>query len=346
MSVAIITGSTGLVGSEAVAYFSRYFDTVVGLDNDTRANLFGPTASTKKTKDVLCAKYDNYKHYSVDIRDSEWVGNIFNTYNTDIKLIIHAAAQPSHDWAASDPLQDWNINATATLNLLEYTRHYCPDAVFIFCSTNKVYGDVPNRFNYTEGEKRIEAPFWSTGFNEELTIDYCTHSLFGCSKLAADILTQEYGRYFGIKTGIFRCGCITGPNHSGAEQHGFLSYLVKCAVENKPYTIYGYGGKQVRDNIHAYDLVSAFHHFYKHPRTAEVYNMGGGPNNSCSVLEAIDLVEEITGNKLRVTVSDQVRKGDHRWYISDVSKFKDHYRSWEYKYSLKETIKQIYDSCK
>lgn len=343
MSVCVVTGSCGLVGSEAVRFFSKHFDLVVGIDNDKRSDFFGPQASTNKTRLSLYRDVENYRHADIDITDHERVKEIFDRYDILIKLVVHAAAQPSHDWAAQDPMMDWSINATATLNLLQVTRRYCPRAVFIFCSTNKVYGDKPNEQPHYTYKDRFSGP---SMISETLSIDQSTHSLFGVSKTAADLLCQEYGRYFGIKTGIFRCGCITGPNHAGAEQHGFLSYLVKCVVQEKPYTIYGYGGKQVRDNIHAYDLVNAFYHFYQNPRPGEVYNIGGGEHSNCSVLEAIGLAEKETGKKLNYTISDEVRKGDHRWYISDVSKFKSHYPDWDYKYSLQETIKQIYDSAK
>ena len=333
----LITGSSGLIGSEAVEFFD---DQIIGIDNNMRERFFG-TRTTKPTK-------KGYIHYNLDIRGCKYV---FQKYNTDIELIIHTAAQPSHDYAANYPLLDFAVNAEGSLKLLEWARQYCPEAVFVYCSTNKVYGDCPNRFSYYETDTRYEfkqagcsswqAAVHNLGFNEMLDIDRSIHSLFGCSKLAGDLYTQEYGRYFGMKTGVFRGGCLTGPNHQGAEQHGFLSYLMKCCKENKPYTIYGYKGKQVRDNIHSYDLVNAFYHFYTNPKCGEVYNIGGGRHSNCSVLEAIELCEKATGNKLEVSYSEQARKGDHKWWISDCSKFKRDYSEWEYSYTLNDIINDL-----
>ena len=328
MTAAIITGSCGLVGSEAVRYFAGKFDVVFGIDNNEREQLFGNDASVSSMADLLKKEVSNYVHIVEDITQTIQYRNV--PLGHDVKLIIHCAAQPSHDWAASNPLRDFEINALGTLNVLEATRKYFPEAVFIHCSTNKVYGDRPNY------EPHIP-------FNESLSIDQTTHSLFGASKLAADIYVQEYGRYFGMKTGIFRCGCITGPNHAGAEQHGFLSYLVKCVMTDKPYIVYGYEGKQVRDNIHSYDLITAFDEFYKNPKPGEVYNIGGGLYSNCSMLEAINIVQELSGKKLQYGYSNNVRKGDHYWYVSDVTKFCNDYPDWSYKYTLRETIKQIID---
>jgi CDP-paratose 2-epimerase len=348
MKVCIITGSAGLIGSEAVRYFAPQFDLILGIDNDQRAYFFGQTASTRWNVEQL-EQIPNYVHYDKDIRDYVSLSSIFFSYRESIKLIIHTAAQPSHDWAAKEPLTDFAINANGTLNLLELTRKCCPEAVFIFTSTNKVYGDMPNDLPLAELDTRYEfvhgedghTRWCSIGIDESMSIDNSTHSVFGASKAAADLMCQEYGKYFGLNTGIFRGGCLTGPNHSGAQLHGFLSYLVKCAVKGDKYTIYGYKGKQVRDNIHSYDLITAFDEYYKNPRKGEVYNIGGGRHSNCSVLEAIDLIQEATGKELDYTISEEARIGDHKWYISDVTKFKTHYPNWEYKYDLKGIINEM-----
>jgi len=348
MDIILVTGSAGLIGSESVKYFCEKGNTVVGIDNDMRKVFFGEEASTNWNRDLLIEKYkEQYIHHSVDIRNEKDVSNIFKDYNSDIKLIIHAAAQPSHDWAAKEPFTDFTINANGTLNLLENTRNLCPEAVFIYCSTNKVYGDTPNFLPLIEQEARWEVaethPFYN-GIDETMSIDNSKHSLFGASKLAADILVQEYGKYFGIKTACFRGGCVTGPNHSGAELHGFLAYLMKCAVTGDKYTIYGYKGKQVRDNIHSFDLVNAFYHFFKSPRVGEVYNIGGGRFSNCSMLEAINMCEEIAGKKLNYNYQESNRIGDHIWWISDNSKFKNHYPEWELGYDIENILEQIYES--
>jgi CDP-paratose 2-epimerase len=349
MKVCIITGSAGLIGSEAVRYFAPQFDLILGIDNDQRAYFFGASASTRWNVEQL-EQISNYVHYDKDIRDYTALSSIFFSYKDSIKLIIHTAAQPSHDWAAKEPLTDFSINANGTLNLLELTRKCCQEAVFIFTSTNKVYGDKPNELPLVELETRFEEGeigegvtriVLNGGIDESMSIDNSTHSVFGASKAAADLMCQEYGKYFGLNTGIFRGGCLTGPNHSGAQLHGFLSYLVKCAVKGDKYTIYGYKGKQVRDNIHSYDLITAFDEFYKAPRKGEVYNIGGGRHSNCSVLEAIDLIQEVTGKELDYTISEEARIGDHKWYISDVSKFKSHYPNWGYKYDLKGIINEM-----
>ncbi len=346
MDIAVITGSAGLIGSQAVEFFADKGFYIIGIDNDMRSYFFGKQASTLWNRHRIEDKIKNYIHQDIDIRDPRQIDLIFNEYNQDIKLIIHTAAQPSHDWAAKEPVTDFNINANGTLNLLEATRQYCSDAVFIFTSTNKVYGDLPNYLPLEEKQLRWEIdenhPFYD-GIDETMSIDQSKHSLFGASKLAADILVQEYGRYFGIKTVCFRGGCLTGPMHSGTEMHGFLSYLMKCFVTGEQYTIYGYKGKQVRDNIHSYDLVNAFYHFYLSPRVAEVYNIGGGRANSCSILEAIEICGQITGRRLKYTYFDESRKGDHIWYISSLRKFQSHYPEWKQKYSLNETLRQIYE---
>jgi CDP-paratose 2-epimerase len=347
MNIALITGSAGLVGSETVDFFSNKFDLVVGIDNDMRAEFFGQDASTTWNKNRLLQKIKNYRHYDVDIRDKTLVEKIFVEYGNDIRLIVHSAAQPSHDFAAKDPFKDFTINANGTLNLLEMTRQYAPKAVFVFTSTNKVYGDTPNTLPLVELETRWEIdkshPYYSHGIDEHMSIDQSKHSLFGASKVAADILVQEYGRYFGLKTGVFRGGCLTGPKHSGAQLHGFLSYLMQCTVKGKPYTVLGYKGKQVRDNIHSYDLVNMFWHFYQNPRAGEVYNAGGGRHSNCSILEAIALCEKISGNKLNWSYSDINRLGDHIWWISDISKFKKHYPAWNYKFNIDDILLQIFE---
>ena len=348
MSTVIITGSAGLIGSQSVHFFAGLGFNVVGIDNDMRAVFFGETASTDWNRQLLIDQYgDRYQHKSIDIRDREAIETLFQEYSSDTVLIIHTAAQPSHDWAASDPHTDFTVNANGTLVLLEATRQFCPQAVFIFTSTNKVYGDTPNHLPLKELGLRWEIdadhPF-HLGIDESMSIDDSKHSLFGASKVAADILVQEYGRYFEMKTASFRGGCLTGPLHSGAKLHGFLAYLMKCTIEQTPYTIFGYKGKQVRDNIHSYDLVNAFYHFYQNPRCGEVYNMGGSRHSNCSMLEAIALAEEITGNQLPYQYSEDNRIGDHIWYISDVRKFQTHYPEWQYKYALKDIFEEIYQA--
>jgi CDP-paratose 2-epimerase len=345
MKIVIITGSSGLIGSESVKFFSQKCDLVVGIDNNQRAYFFGDEASTESTKLKLKDTVSNFEHHDADIRNLEALDEVFLKYNSDISLIIHTAAQPSHDWAAKEPFTDFSVNANGTLNLLEMTRKHCPEAVFIFTSTNKVYGDTPNSLPLIEKDKRWEIDeshsYFLNGIDEQMSIDQTKHSLFGASKVAADILVQEYGRYFGLKTGVFRGGCLTGPNHAGTQLHGFLSYLVKCAMTNTPYTIFGYNGKQVRDNIHSYDLVNMFWHFYQNPRVGEVYNAGGGRHSNCSMIEAIDEIESISGNKLQYCISEDNRIGDHIWWISDVSKFKAHYPDWNYRYDLRDILGQI-----
>lgn len=346
MKICLITGSAGLIGSEAVDFFASKFDLIVGIDNNMRRYFFGDEASTDWNVKRLTENYPNYRHYNIDIRDQESLKNLFEEYKTDISLIIHTAAQPSHDWAAQEPFTDFTVNANGTLNLLEYTRQFCPEAVFIFTSTNKVYGDNPNFLPLIEQETRWEIdanhPYFD-GIDEQMSLDSTKHSIFGASKVAADIMTQEYGRYFGMKTGTFRGGCLTGPRHSGAQLHGFLSYLMKCAITGNHYTIFGYKGKQVRDNIHCYDLVNMFWHFYQNPREGEVYNAGGARFANCSMQEAITICEEITGNKMNFSYSETNRSGDHIWYISDVDKFKQHYPEWNFKYNLTDTLTQIFD---
>jgi CDP-paratose 2-epimerase len=312
-----------------------------------RKAFFGEAASTQWNRDRLLEEYpDRYVHHDVDIRDRDATGQIFAEYGTDVELVIHAAAQPSHDWAARDPHTDFSVNATGTLVLLEHTRRHCPDAVFIFCSTNKVYGDTPNALPLVEHPLRWEiepSHRFCGGIDETMSVDQCKHSLFGASKLAADVLVQEYGRYFGMRSAVFRGGCLTGPNHGGAELHGFLSYLARCAVTQTPYTVFGYKGKQVRDNIHSHDLVNAFYHFFGAPRVGEVYNIGGGRFSNCSMLEAIALCDELTGTSLQWRYDESNRIGDHIWWISDIGKFEEHYPEWRLTYSVRDILNQIVD---
>lgn len=347
MSVLVVTGSGGLIGSAAVEHFAPQFERVVGIDNDMRSVFFGPEASTRWNVDRLRERIPNYVHHDVDIRDVEALESVFFEHGSAISLVIHTAAQPSHDKAAQIPFLDFEVNANGTLNMLELTRQHCPEAVFIFTSTNKVYGDNPNLLPLVELDTRWELqephPYAAEGIDEQMSIDHTKHSLFGASKVAADILVQEYGRYFGMRTGTFRGGCLTGPRHAGAQLHGFLSYLMKCAMTRAPYTIFGYKGKQVRDNIHCEDLVTMFEHFYKAPRAGEVYNAGGGRFANCSMQEAIAMCEEITGNKMNVTYSDQARIGDHIWYISDLRRFKSHYPDWMHKHDLRSTLAEIHN---
>ncbi len=345
MKTAIITGSSGLIGSEACKFFHQQGFNIVGIDNDMRKYFFGDDASTKPMESSLKSSLDNFKHYSIDIRDVKELEKVFKEYNSDIKLIIHTAAQPSHDWAAKEPFTDFSVNATGTINLLELTRINCPDAAFIFTSTNKVYGDTPNFLPLVELEKRWEVdknhPYYAEGIDETMSIDNCKHSIFGASKVAADIMVQEYGKYFGMNTAAFRGGCLTGPTHQGAELHGFLAYLIKCAVSGRHYTIFGYKGKQVRDNIHSVDLINAFWHYYQNPRQGEVYNMGGSRHSNISMIEAIEQIEAISGHKLNYSLSNDNRIGDHIWYVSDIGKFKAHYPDFAYQYDMDRILKEM-----
>jgi len=350
MSVAVITGSAGLIGSETARFLHAKGMEIVGIDNNMREYFFGADASTKWNTSRLQEDLPNFSHYPTDVRDEQAVNSLFAERGKAISLVVHTAAQPSHDWAAREPFTDFTVNANGTLTLLEATRRYAPDAAFIFTSTNKVYGDTPNNLPLLEKETRWEVdeahPYYEFGIDETMSLDQSKHSLFGASKVAADVLTQEYGRYFGLKTGSFRGGCLTGPAHSGAELHGFLAYLVKCALTEKPYTIYGYKGKQVRDNIHSYDLVNAFWHYFQNPIPGAVYNMGGSRHSNCSMLEAIDITEGLTGKKLLYSMSDQARSGDHIWWISDVRNFQRDYPEWTYKYDLQLIIAEIVEATK
>lgn len=339
----LITGSAGLIGSESVKFFAKKGFQIFGVDNNMRKYFFGDEASTDWSRKKLEKELDTqYHHFKIDIRDFEELQKLFKKHTFD--LIIHTAAQPSHDWAAKEPLTDFGVNAVGTHNLLELTRLYSPKAVFIFTSTNKVYGDTPNYLPLVEKSKRFELPKshkYYKGIDESMSIDNSKHSIFGASKVAADVMVQEYGKYFGMKTAVFRGGCLTGPAHSGTQLHGFLAYLVKSIATGIPYTIFGYKGKQVRDNIHSYDLVNAFYHFYKKPRSGEVYNMGGSRHSNISMLEAIEKIENVLRKKANVKYNNTNRSGDHIWYISDVSKFKSHYPQWNYKYSGDEIIEEI-----
>ncbi|BBH21835.1 NAD-dependent epimerase [Paenibacillus baekrokdamisoli] len=346
MSVVIVTGSAGLIGSEAVDFYAGLGYKVVGIDNNMRQTFFGEEGSTHWNRQRLESSFGSkYEHHDVDIRDFDAICKIFQIYGTDIELIIHTAAQPSHDWAARDPLMDFGINANGTLHMLEATRQHCPEAVFIFTSTNKVYGDSPNRLPLVERETRYEIAeehAYKDGITEDLSVDQNMHSLFGASKLSADILVQEYGRYFNFKTVCFRGGVLSGPRQSGVQLHGFINYLMKCAMTSAPYTIFGYKGKQVRDVIHCNDVIAAFHTFFSNPRRGgEVYNLGGGPTSNISMLEAIAFAEQITDRKMEVTYTDEFRAGDHIWYVSGLTKFRTHYPEWNIRFDVKAIMEEI-----
>ena len=347
MSVVLITGSTGLVGSEAVKFFCEKGFDVVGVDNNLRKFFFGKDGSTSWVKNRLIKNYKNFRNYETDIRNLNKLNKIFNKYKKNISILIHCAAQPSHDYGKNYPIIDFNVNATGTLNLLELTKKYCPNACFIFMSTNKVYGDNPNRLKIYEKTTRWELKQkdkYFKGIAESFPIDDCTHSFFGVSKTYADLIVQEYGKNVGLKTVCFRGGCITGPNHSGAKLHGFLSYLVKLSLTKKKYSLIGYKGKQVRDNLHSYDLVNGFWEFYKKPSKGEIYNIGGGRYSNCSIIEALDIVEEIKGFKIKREIIKKPRVGDHIWYISNTSKFKKHYPNWKQRYDTKKIIEELIEN--
>ncbi|THB77200.1 MAG: NAD-dependent epimerase/dehydratase family protein [Desulfobulbaceae bacterium] len=345
--VMVITGSAGLIGSESVQYFHQQGYEIIGIDNNYRRYFFGEDGSTLWQREQLENQLNRYHHFETDIRDYPAIEKIFEKYSTSIAGVIHCAAQPSHDWAAQEPHTDFSINATGTLNLLEATRKYCPETTFIFTSTNKVYGDTPNFLPLVETEKRWTVdgnhPYAEFGIDEQMSIDQTKHSVFGVSKVAADIMVQEYGRYFGMNAVCFRGGCLTGPAHSGAKLHGFLAYLVKCAVTGTPYTILGYKGKQVRDNIHSNDLVTAFDWTIKDPKPGAVYNIGGGIESNCSILEAIDTIEQITGKQMDYSIAEDNRIGDHIWWISDLRKFKQDYPQWQLSYTIESIIREICD---
>lgn len=340
----LVTGSSGLIGSEAVSFFDNMDFPVTGIDNNMRREFFGEKGDTSWNRQRLESDCSNFTHLTVDIRDRDAINQLFAKSSFD--LIIHAAAQPSHDLAAKVPYDDFDVNAGGTLNLLEATRQYAPEAVFVFMSTNKVYGDGPNRIELEEQDSRWDFvdPKYANGIAEDFSIDHCLHSLFGASKVAADVMTQEYGRYFGIKTGVFRGGCLTGPAHSGVELHGFLSYLVGQALKEGPYTIFGYKGKQVRDQIHSYDVINAFWHFAQNPRPGEVYNLGGGKSNAASLLESVEMIEKLSGKRPNLDYDDRNRIGDHICYYSDLSKIMEHFPEWKLTYSLERIVAEMVES--
>lgn len=349
MPTAIVTGSGGLIGSESVSRFVQLGYDVIGVENDMRARFFGPEASTSRTTASLLARHpDEFTSLELDIRDRPALERVFAQRAGEIELVIHTAAQPSHDWAASDPHTDFEVNALGTLNLLEAARAHAAGATFVFCSTNKVYGDEPNSLPLIELPRRLELPAdhpYYEGIDTSMSIDRSTHSLFGVSKAAADLLVQEYGRYFDMPTVCFRGGCLTGPNHAGAKLHGFLSYLMRCTVVGEPYTVLGYGGRQVRDNIHSADLVAAFEAFHRAPRAGgAVYNIGGGRASNCSMLEAIDLCQQIAGRELDWTLGDDPRIGDHRWWISDLRPFTRDYPGWSVTRGVEGILRELYDA--
>jgi CDP-paratose 2-epimerase len=336
----LVTGSGGLIGSEAASHWIRKGEQVFGIDNNTRQELFGPAGNVTPVIEEL-EKFSNYQHIIESITDRDAVSQILETVKPDV--VIHAAAQPSHDKAAEIPYQDFSINAVGTLNLLESTRQFAPDAVFVHVSTNKVYGDAPNHLNLIEGDQRYDFadPAYARGIDETFSVDQSLHSLFGASKASADLLAQEYGRYFGMNVGIFRGGCLTGPQHAGVELHGFLSYIVKCAVQGRKYKIFGYKGKQVRDQIHCRDVIRCFERFIERPKQGEVYNLGGGKANSASILEVIRRIDSLTGYRLGYEYVDKNRVGDHICYYTDMSKFKRDYPGWDITVSLDDTILEI-----
>ena len=344
MNKLLVTGSSGLIGSEVVTFFCGDGWEVHGVDNNMRKDFFGAHGDTSWNRNRLQEQFKNFRHHEVEIRDRSRVLDVVGTIKPN--AIVHTAAQPSHDLAALRPFDDFDVNAVGTLNLLEAARRSCPDAPFVHMSTNKVYGDAPNRLNLTEKETRWDYadPEYADGIKETFSIDNSMHSIFGASKVAADVMAQEYGRYFQMPTCCLRGGCLTGPNHSGVELHGFLSYLIRCNLEGKTYKVFGYKGKQVRDNIHSFDVARFMNEFIQAPRIAEVYNLGGGRDNSISILEAFNLVEQISGNKMSYDYVDQNRKGDHICYISDLSKMKAHYPKWNITKNLKATFIEIYES--
>ncbi len=346
MSIALITGSCGLVGSESSIYFSKKGFDVLGIDNNARKFFFGKDGDITWIKKKLKNDLKNYHHFNLDIRNYASLEKIFKKYRKKISVIIHCAAQPSHDWAKNKAFIDFEINARGTLNLLELTKIYCPDSPFIFMSTNKVYGDNPNALPLIEKKTRWEIKnnhLFNEGIDESMSLDNCTHSFFGTSKVYADLIVQEYGKNVGLKTACFRAGCITGPNHSGAKLHGFLSYLVKISIKSKKYTLIGYKGKQVRDNIHSYDLVNCFWEFYRKPKYGKVYNTGGGRYSNCSIIEALNMVENTVGIKIKKTILKNNRVGDHIWYVSNMKKFRKDYPNWKQKYSTKKIISELID---
>ena len=340
----LVTGSSGLIGSEVCSYFGALGAEIHGVDNNQRAVFFGEVGDTRWNQQRLQTSLPAFRHHELDIRDRESVLSLVETVTPD--AIVHAAAQPSHDRAATIPFDDFDTNAVGTLNLLEAARRHTPDVPFVFMSTNKVYGDGPNSISMKELESRWEYadPRYDDGIAEDFPIDQCLHSLFGASKVAADVMVQEYGRYFGMNTCCLRGGCLTGPSHSGVELHGFLSYLVKCNLEQRSYRIFGYKGKQVRDNIHSADVARFVHAFIENPRSGEVYNLGGGKANTCSILEAFALTQEITGIEMQYVYEDDNRIGDHICYYSNLGKMRDHYPNWDITVDLRQTLEEIADA--
>ena len=344
MSIALITGAAGLVGSEAVSFFHEKGFEIIGIDNNLRKFFFGKDGSTINVKKDLLKKNKRFRNFNLDIRNFNQLEKIFKRYSRNIKIIIHCAAQPSHDYGKNYPRIDFDVNASGTLNLLELTKKYCPNSVFIFMSTNKVYGDNPNKLKIIENKTRWELnrnDIYFKGINETFSIDNCIHSFFGASKAYSDLIVQEYGKNIGLKTVCFRGGCITGPNHNGAKLHGFLSYLVKNTLNQKTYSLIGYKGKQVRDNIHSLDLINCFWEFFKKPKRGEIYNIGGGRFSNCSIIEALDLVENISKIQIKRKYIKKPRTGDHIWYISDISKFKKDYPNWRQIYNTKKIINEL-----
>ena len=347
MSVALITGSAGLIGSEAVKAFADLGLIPVGIDNNLRENFFGEQGSTLPFLNALKQQVPHYRHFDYDIRDFELVNQVFKAYQEDIKVIVHAAAQPSSEWAPNQPLTDFQVNATGTLNLLEASRAHCPEAPFIYLSTNKIYGDTPNRLPLEEKRTRWDIgeshPYYQVGIDEHMSLDQCKHGLFGVSKASADLLVQEYGRYFAMKTACFRVGSVTGASHMGTPHHGFLSYLMKCLVLDKPYTVYGHRGKQLRDVLHSHDLAQALVAFFQNPKSAAVYNLGGGPNNQCSLIEAIELCQTISGKTLSWSYHEEPRIGDQKWWVTDARKFKKDFPDWQCRYSLNSILQELFE---
>jgi CDP-paratose 2-epimerase len=346
VSVALVTGSAGLIGSEAVRHFANMGLAVAGIDNDMRRYFFGADGSTSRSRQNLTYELgDSYTHFDVDVRDREGLSQVFAKYGSDISVVIHTAAQPSHDWAATEPYTDFDVNAVGTLNVLENARQFAPDAPFIHCSTNKVYGDRPNGLPLVELDTRYEIEpghRYEDGITEDMSIDHSLHSVFGVSKVAADVMVQEYGRYFGMRTAAFRGGTLTGPAHAAAELHGFLAYLMRCVMEGRTYNLYGYKGKMVRDAIHSHDVVTAFEAFYRDPRCGEVYNLGGGQFSNTSHIEAFALAEEISGREAKVNYIDQSRIGDHKWYVSSMAKFSSHYPDWTLTYDVPAILREMH----
>ncbi len=348
MSIALVSGSAGLIGSEAVRHFAGLGLDVVGIDNDMRRYFFGPDGSTAWSLLRLTSELaDAYTHFDVDVRDRDSLAQVFKKYGADIAVVIHTAAQPSHDWAAKEPFTDFDVNAVGTLNMLEMTRQFAAEAPFIHCSTNKVYGDRPNTLPLVELETRYEIepghPY-EQGITEEMSIDHSLHSIFGVSKVAADIMVQEYGRYFGLRTACFRGGTLTGPAHSAAELHGFLAYLMRCVMEGRTYNLYGYKGKMVRDAIHSHDVLTAFEAFFRNPRVGQVYNLGGGRFSNASHIEAFQIAETITGRTAKINYVEQPRVGDHQWWISSMATFAADYPEWTMTYDVPAILREIYEA--